>query len=59
MTLKKVLLVSVGNNISSNNMTKKIKTNILFLQGFLKTAKPEVRNKINNLICIALGNSQI
>ena len=50
MTLKEVLFVSVGNNISTNNMTKKIKTNITFLQGFLKTAKPEVRNKINNLI---------
>ena len=37
-------------NLSLNNMSKKIKTNIAFLQGFLKTAKPEVKNKITNVI---------
>ena len=31
-------------------MSKKIKANIAYLQGFLKTAKPEISNKISNLI---------
>ena len=40
----KVKLNLYGNNMSKNKAT------IAFLQGFLKTAKPEISNKISNLI---------
>ena len=37
-------------NISNINMSKKLKTNIAFLQGFIKNAKPEIKPKVSNLI---------
>ena len=39
-----------NNNISYNNMSKKLKSNISFLQGFLRNAKPEIKPKVSNLV---------
>jgi hypothetical protein len=43
---------SVGEQIkmSTINMNKNLRSNVKFLQGFLRTAKPEVKDKIHTLV---------
>ena len=36
--------------ISTINMKKNLRSNVKFLQGFLRTAKPEVKDKIHTLV---------
>ena len=40
----------IQNNISSNNMTKTIQRNILFLEGFITNSKADIKDNVKTIV---------